>query len=162
SGTRRPYLHPLQAALGRACGRGAGVRGLLRLEGALAPGKPRAPGGRHAEGYGLVKSVSCIPSGARTRAFRPPHAVITAGAPAQPAALPPAGGTASSPAVTRRAAIASLSAPSSASRPVPDPRSPASIRSTIAAWSSSRSPSVALPPSSTTTRPDSELQSASS
>jgi hypothetical protein len=30
--------------------------------------------------YGAVKSVSCIPSGARTRAFRSPHGVVTGGA----------------------------------------------------------------------------------
>src|SRR5437868_1299835 len=93
-------------------------------------------------------SVSCIPSGARTRAFRSPHGVVTGGA------------TCSPPAATSRAAASSLSGTATARRTVPDTRRPASIESTNAACASSKSSSVARPPPRRTTRPSGDVQSA--
>jgi aminoglycoside 6'-N-acetyltransferase len=95
-----------------------------------------------------VNRVSCIPSGARTRAFRSPHGVVTGGA------------TRAAPAATSRSAISPLSSTCSANRTVPDTRRPASIASTDSAWALSNSSSVARPASRTTTRPVDELQSA--
>lgn len=57
------------------------------------------------------------------------------------------GATCSAPAATRRCAVSSLSATWSASRTVPDTRRPASMASTVAAWLSSNSSSVARPAS---------------
>jgi len=68
-----------------------------------------------------VNSVSCIPSGASTRALRSPHGVLTGGA------------TRPAPAATSRAAMSWLSATLIASRTVPDTRRPASIASTVSA-----------------------------
>ena len=50
SHARRPYLHEVEAALDHAPGLGAGVRGLLRLEGPVAGRQPRAARGDHAAG----------------------------------------------------------------------------------------------------------------
>ena len=72
--------------------------------------------------YSDVNSVSCIPSGAWTRALRSPYGVMTGGA------------TRPAPAATSRAAISSLSATLTANRTVPDTRRPASIASTDSAW----------------------------
>src|SRR6266700_4551305 len=68
--------------------------------------------------YSGVKSVSCVPSGAWTRALRSPHGVMTGGA------------TCTAPAATSRRAMSSLSATFTASRTVPDTRRPTSIAST--------------------------------
>ena len=95
-----------------------------------------------------MNKVSCIPSGAWTRALRSPHGAMTGSA------------TRSAPAATSRAAISPLSSTCTANRTVPDTRRPASIASTASACALSNSSSVARPASSTTTRPVAELQSA--
>ena len=95
-----------------------------------------------------VNKVSCMPSGAWTRALRSPHGAMTGSA------------TRSAPAATSRSAISPLSSTCSANRTVPDTRRPASIASTDSAWALSNSSSVARPASRTTTRPVAELQSA--
>ncbi len=95
-----------------------------------------------------MNKVSCIPSGAWTRALRSPHGVMTGSA------------TRSAPAATSRSAISPLSSTCSANLTVPDTRRPASIASTDSAWALSNSSSVARPASSTTTFPVAELQSA--
>ena len=59
-----------------------------------------------------MNNVSCIPSGALTRALRPPQGGVTGAA------------TRSAPPATSRSAVASLSATSSAKRTVPDTRRP--------------------------------------
>ena len=58
-------------------------------------------------GYGSLNSVSCIPSGVRSRALRPPHGGTTGSA------------SAAAPAATSRPAVASRSSTSTARRTVP-------------------------------------------